>query len=138
MAESGDRDILQQTELGTVSIEPPSQLRQLVQQNEVVGRPSIETHEQTIFGIQGYITAPEIFEKSWSVTVKKRHSGPTEVTERNQTYMPVHISMNAFRMVNRYLNSAGIDVSLHEDQHRSVVDDEVLEEVEAWRQRNVK
>lgn len=138
MAESEDRETLHDAELGTVKIHPPSSIREAVEQNRVVGSPSIGPYEHTISGIQGYITAPEVFQKSWTVTIKKRHSGPTEVTETKQSYMPVHISMNAFRMVNRYLNQAGVDVSLHEDQHRSVVGDEVLEEVEQWRQQNVQ
>lgn len=138
MAESDGTEILSEAELGTVTIQPPANLRKAVEQNRVVGSPSIRPYEHTISGIQGYITAPEVFEESWTVTVKKRHSGTIEMSETKQSHMPVHISMNAFRMVNRYLNQAGIDVSLHEDQHRSVVGDEVLEEVEEWRQKNVQ
>lgn len=138
MAESGETEMLQESDLGTVTIEPPEVIRELQKGDRVIGSPSIKPFKTSISGIEGYITAPEVFQKTWSVTVKKRHSGPSEIVESKETHMPVHISMNAFRMVNRYLNQAGIDVSLHEDQHRAEVDDEVLKEVEEWRQKNVR
>jgi len=137
MAESGNKDLLQDRELGTLTIQPPTQLQRLADEGRVVGDPNLQPLQQTISGIHGYITAPEVFRESWTVTVRKRHSGPTEVNQVKETFMPVHISKNAFRMVNRFLNQAGVDISLHEDQHRAVVDEEVMEEVEEWREQNV-
>lgn len=132
-------DLLQNDLLGKVSLEPPERLQQLVYSQRdgyprVIGAPTLETVEQQIKGINGYLTAPEVFEASWSVTVEKRHSGPQTITETRATYMPAHVSLNAFRMANRFLNQNGIDIELADEQHRAIVDNDVIEEVEQWRQ----
>lgn len=138
-----DRELLFEESFGEVTIRPPDYLREIVNNPmeagvKIIGKPSLEPGTHSVDGLTGYLTAPEVFEASWSVRIDKRHEGPTEVYEQQSTYMPAHISLNAYRMANRFLAKHGIDVELAEEQHRAVVDRDLLEEVEAWRQKNIE
>lgn len=143
MVEAGEDDLLRTQDLGSVVIEPPERFVKLVNSDtrdgpRVIGSDGIEPFRTQITGIQGYLSAPEVFEKTWSMQLQERHSEPERVTETKQTHMPIHVSKNAFRVANQFLTRAGIDVNLAEEQHRAVVDDDVLEEVEKWRDQNVE
>lgn len=141
MDDAENRKLLSEQSLGTVTIHPPAEFVQWLKQGDrgyprVIGADSIEPWTKEIVGIRGYLTAPEVFEHTWRLQVQKRHERPQPVERTKQTYMPAHISMNAFRMSNRFLSQAGIDIDLKEDEHRAVVDEEVLKEVEEWRKQH--
>lgn len=138
--DAGADDVLTGTEFGTVTVHPPERLRRIARGDiggypRVIGSPTLEPTHWTISGIVGYLTAPEVFSDTWSLTVEKRHTGPETISESAGTYMPAHVSVNAFRIANRFLNEHGIDIDLAEDQHRAVIDDDVMEEVEQWRKQ---
>jgi hypothetical protein len=143
MVDAEELQLLKQQDLGDVVIDPPTQFIELTSGVEqgyprVIGSATVEPHRRKIQGIQGYLAAPEVFEATWKLQIQERHSEPQPVTETKQTHMPVHVSKNAFRVANQFLQRAGIDVDLAEEQHRAVVDDDVLEEVEKWRSQNVE
>lgn len=136
-------DLLQNDTFGNVKLDPPQRLQQLARTDtegypRLIGSPNLTPKQWTIKGINGYLTAPEVFEASWSVTVEKRHGGPERITETQATYMPANVSLNAFRMANKFLNENGIDIELAEKQHRAIVDEDVLEKIEQWRKQNIK
>lgn len=138
-----DEKLLFKESFGEVTLNPPAYLREIVGNPgdagvRLIGQPTLQPWTHEINGLTGYLTAPEVFETSWTVRIDTRHEGPRPVQETVRTYMPAHISLNAYRMANRFLAKNGIDVELAEEQHRAVVDRELLEEVEAWRQENIK
>lgn len=121
MVAGGETKLLKEKELGTVTINPPQAFVEWGNNKQrdgptVIGPQSLGSYEHPIYGIQGYLTAPEVFEASWSLDVQKRHSSPQTVSRAKQTFMPVHISLNAFRLANRFLNESGIDIELKEDE----------------------
>lgn len=143
MVEAGETDLLRNQDLGAVVIEPPERFVELVSSKDqtetrVIWSDDIGPFRNQITGIQGYLSAPEVFEETWSMQLEQRHSEPERVSETKRTHMPIHVSKNAFRVANQFLTRAGIDVNLAEEQHRAVVDDDVLEEVEQWRNQNVE
>lgn len=137
-----DTELLKDTEFGTVELVPQDLKNLLNGQADgrvrVIGKPDLKPWTHPIKGIQGYLTAPEVFEHTWTVQVDTRHGGPQPVPETRASYMPAHISLNAFRMANRFLSKNGIDVELSEEQHRAVVDKELLKEIEQWRQKHIQ
>lgn len=137
-----DAALLKKESLGTVELQPPEYLKELVNGRtegypRVIGDQSVEAREWSIQGINGYLTAPEIFRHTWTVQVDTRHEGSKPLQESVATYMPVHISLNAYRLSNRFLAKNGIDVELEESEHRDVVDKDLLEEVEQWRRETL-
>ena len=135
-------DLLRTVSLGEVRLQPPPDLAQIVENStgdypRVVGSADLEPEVWSITGIQGFLTAPEQFSASWSVSVDTRHEGPSTVSDVRSTFMPAYVSFNAFRKANQFLSNQGVDVDLAEEQNRTVVDDGVLKEVEKWRKSNV-
>lgn len=135
-------ELLQQVSLGEVRLQPPPRIAKIAENDagdypRVVGSADLEPEAWPINGIQGFLTAPEQFSASWSLSVDTRHSGPSTLTETRTTFMPAYVSFNAFRKANQFLSNQGVDVDLAEEQNRTVVDDGVLKEVEAWRKKNV-
>jgi len=142
LAEKADAtELLAETSFGTVELEPPPEIKQLITKRDgyprVVGGQRVTTYEHEINGIHGYLTAPEVFRHTWTVDVNKRHTGTTSITRSRATHMPTHISLNAFRMANQFLANNGFDVELSPNQHRAVVDNAVLNQIEQWRQDNI-
>lgn len=140
MVEAESFDLLRHLELGTIRLDPPDTFMQLASAEHqgfprLIGYPALEPFEVSITGVEGYLTAPEVFEKTWTVQIEHRHTRPGSVSKTEETYMPVHISLNAFRAANKFLSTAGIDVDLAEEQHRVVIDEEALKEVEQWRKQ---
>lgn len=135
-------DLLREIHLGDVVLEPPEYLVNLATDKSdsyprVVGSPDIKAKTWSINGFNDFLTAQEAFSATWSVSVDTRHEGPTMVSESVSTFMPAHVSFNAFRMANQFLSGQGIDVDLSEEQHRAIVDETVMEEVEKWRKQNL-
>lgn len=142
IVDAGEKELLQEQPLGEVQIDPPEEFVRWADSKggypKVIGSASLEPYTRPITGIQGYLTAPEVFSHTWALNVQKRHEQPHSVERTKHTYMPVHISLNAFRLANRFLQQAGVDINLEEEQHRAVVDEEVIKEVEEWRQQNIE
>lgn len=143
MVEAQDIDRLRKQHLGDVVLEVPDELQRVIDDSDrgyprPIGSPTLEDYTQGIHGIQEYLTAPEVFENEWSISLEYRHEGPDTKRVTKETHMPVHISLNAFRVANSFLKDSGIDVKLHEEQHRAVVDEEVMEEVDAWRKQKIQ
>lgn len=142
MVQAEEHELLTERDLGEVVIEPPERFRRLAHSDDrgyprVIASGDLEPYTHPINGIQGYLAAPEVFSATWTMQIEPRHDRPQTISETKQTFMPVHVSKNAFRTANSFLSKAGIDVDLQEEQHRAVVDDEVLEEVEKWRSQNL-
>lgn len=138
-----DTEVLGDIELGVVELHPPEHLLQLTRDRDgryprVIGNPDLKPWTHGVQGFVGYLTAPEVFQHTWTIQVDTRHGGPQPIRETMATYMPAHISLNAYRLANRFLAKNGIDVELAEKEHRAVVDKELLEELEEWRQQNIK
>jgi len=141
--QADDSEILQQANFGTVELQPSPQIQKLVKTKDegyprVVGAPSLKKYKKQIHGIRGYLTAPQVFEETWSVKIDTLHEGVQNHHDRQASYMPVHVSLNAYRRANQFLAENGIDIELAEKQHRAVVDNELVEEVEQWRQQNIQ
>lgn len=142
MVESEEHKMLTEQQLGEVVIDPPERFRRLANSDNrdyprIIASGDLEPYTHPINGIQGYLSAPEVFSETWTMQVEPRHDQPQTMSQTKQTYMPVHVSKNAFRTANSFLSKAGIDVDLQEEQHRAVVDNDVLEEVEKWRKQNL-
>lgn len=137
-----DEERLQNRELGKVVLEPPEYLVQLTEQRtgshtRVIGDPDLSPKVWVIEGFNDYLTAPQTFSATWSVSVDKRHAGPTTLSESKSAFMPAYISFNTFRTANQFLSEQGMDVDISEEQHRAIVDEDVMEEVEKWREQNL-
>jgi len=141
--QAGQEALLTKQSLGNVQLDPPEDLVELGRRDRtgwprVIGTASLEPRIWPINGIYGYLTAPEMFEQAWSLQIERRHEQPEVVTMSEQTFMPVHVSLNAFRVANWFLKQAGIDVELEEGQHRTIIGDKELKEVDAWRRQNIR
>ena len=136
-------ELLHSKTLGHVTLDPPEWIQNVVNEDRddfprPIGEQSLETKQWTIEGINDYLTAPDVFSASWTIHAETRHGGPQTISDTQATYMPAHVSLNAYRVANKFLSDQGIDVELADEQHRAVVDNEVLEEVESWRKQNVE
>lgn len=137
-----DYERLQTADLGEVVLEPPANLVRLAKEQtgdypRVIGSPDLEPKVWQINGFNDYLTAPQSFSATWKLSVDKRHAGPSAMSETRSVFMPAHISFNAYRLANQFLSEQGMDVDISEEQHRAVVDDDVIEEVEQWRKENL-
>lgn len=117
---AGDNELLAEIHLGDVVLEPPEYLVNLATDKSdsyprVVGSPDIKPQTWSINGFNDFLTAQEAFSATWSISVDTRHDGPTTVSESVSTFMPAHVSFNAFRMANQFLADQGIDIDLSED-----------------------
>lgn len=145
-AASGDsetRATVTEREFGEVRLDPPEEFVRIVDgQNRgyprAIGDADLDAETWTITGVRGYLTAPDVFEAEWTLPIEERHGEPQPVTKKKTTHMPVHISRSVFDEVNGFLNRAGFDADLETEQHRAVVDQDVLEEVEEWRQQHIQ
>lgn len=120
MVEANEVGLLREQELGQVVIPPPERFVELADSDSgdyprVIGAADLSPYVVEINGIQNYLAAPDVFQHTWRLRIEERHDRPETLTEKRQSYMPVHISKNAFRIANRFLNEAGADINLQED-----------------------
>lgn len=135
-----ETDLWQQVRLGPILIQPPQEITSLHHDADVrvIDASEIEAEEQYLNGLRGYLGASFPVQKSFQVPVEERHKGQHTVTATVQVEMPVSVSYRAFRYANDFLTKVGFDIEIESQQHRSVVDDELIEEVEEWRKQNLQ
>lgn len=115
--EADEEGLVQDTKLGTVRMDPPDEFVRLTKEKSrgyprVIGSPDLKPYVYIVKGLAGFLAAPEVFEKTWGMQVQDRHAEPQRVEHTEETYMPVHISKNAFHAANGFLSKAGVDVAL--------------------------
>lgn len=111
---AGDEALLEGKPLGSVSLQPPSELVSFVKNsdNRVWGDSSLTAKKvQTIYGVRGFLNAPETFTATWSVKADVRGQGPQEVPMSASIRMPVAVSMSVFRAIKRFLSDVELDLN---------------------------
>lgn len=111
MEKAGAEQLLEGTTLGTVTIQPPAELIQYINQDDVhvLGDGSVEPKiAATIDGVRGFMRAPTTFTAQWTVRADVPHKGPKPVTSSASTRMPIQISMVAFQQIKAFLGATNL------------------------------
>lgn len=111
---AGANELLSETVIHVVSIQPPEPLLQYYRDDTVHVRspePSPKRPEGGIIrGLEGFLTAPDVFSAKWTIDADVRHEGPKPITETASTRMPIEASVDAFRFVNAFLREVNLDI----------------------------
>lgn len=110
---SGDRGLLEEKPLGTITLQPPADLIQFVQntENRIWGDSSLEPKRvHTITGVLGYMNAPTSFSATWRVRADIPGEGPQPVTASTSIRMPVDTSMDVYRHLRQFLSDVDLDL----------------------------
>lgn len=141
--EEVDEDLYEywfEADLGTVVLYPPDEIMEAFNSDDtrVIGDPDIDPRSWDIVGLHGYLNAPHMFTHEYSIHVRQRHAGKGKFEETAWTEMPIEISEKAFRYASLFLAQIGLDVKIDESEHRVKIDEELIDEVEEWRQENLQ
>lgn len=124
--------------LGTVIIEPPPAIgRELQTGGNRLLAPPPKPKRHVVAGLKGYL------ETDWPISATFRlvtgtPRTPTETVETVERGPPIGVSDRAMQAARRFMTANGIDFDLHEDQHRAVITEDLMKEVEEWRKQNIK
>jgi len=134
MDEQTGKAYLQTREIATFRIEPPPELEETVEQLSASASWP-EAKEYTIKGLEWIIEAPETLTATFSV---ESLSPPKTVTDTRE-YVLQWAELDAvLRTTLEFIDVAGIDADLAEQEQRTKIDRELLEEVDEWRAENIE
>jgi hypothetical protein len=103
-------------------------------------RPIGEQKEkQRMEGIRSLFDAPTVFRVSFRVPVESKRRGHDETyRERvSKTQIPIDVLDEMYAVTNGYLAEIGFGVEVGKAEQHTKLDDDLLDEVEAWRRENL-
>jgi len=104
-------------ELGSMVIEPPASFHQLLDDDHtylVPGSQIPQGREITFYGVKSVLDAgrPETY--TFSIEVERKHHGAETVTETVGKEVPLRVSENAYRALNRFLHDVDVSLGMEE------------------------
>lgn len=126
-------------QFGPVEIPAPSDLTQFQgsADAEIIDNTGLRPKTRQIRGLNGYISVDCPFEAQFSVPVKRRHRGQETISATVTMEMPIEVSHDAYRIANRFMTMTGFDIEIA-TEHRAVITEELIEEVNEWHEQNVQ
>ena len=110
---SGNKSLLEQQQIGTITLQPPADLVQFAQNSEtkIWGDSSLAPKDVYIIqGVLGYLNAPATFSATWSIRADIPGEGPQEVPSSTTIRMPVETSMAVYRNIRHFLSQVDLDL----------------------------
>lgn len=132
----------EEVSLGSVTIQPPQYLCGDVTPSpfndylRIVEKPSPEKFDIT--GIQSILEMARPIRAEFSATIRTQSQpNPHEETEVVTRPIPWDILVSAVRQTTLFLNEVGFEVNVSETEQRTEIDDDLIGEVEEWRENNL-
>ena len=127
-------EYLNEKEIATFTIPPPDSLQEKVQELGP-GARFPDPKAITINGLRWFIESPKVLEPSFTV---RSLSPPRTITETNEYILRWQELDEGLKHALEFIDVAGIDADLTEEEQQTKIDRDLLEEVDEWRKQNVK
>lgn len=130
MAKHGD-DVYRNADLGTIKIPVPEELEELAGHPSrgggsvgngarLIGERDFEPYTLSVTGLipaedtsgAAFLDLPREVSHTWTAQIDERHKRPQARTFTDSTTVPVHISVNAMRICNSFLEESGLDARI--------------------------
>lgn len=130
-------ELWQSTTLGVVEIPLPERIRKAVKDPQVRVPWGVDQPEAKRIPIDGLSAILDI---PWPLTVEFTLpvGQSEEIRDTATREPPIQVLDNAMRVARKFLGETGLDIEVSEAEHRAVVDEELLEEIEQWRKQNLQ
>lgn len=131
-SDTGEEYLTEKT-IATVEIPPPDSL--LEQASELppgVSKPSPQVH--TINGLRWFLDNPAAITKTFEI---QSLSPPKKLTETNEYLLQWGELDLGLQATLEFIDAAGVDADVTEEEQQTKITRELLEEVEEWRQQHV-
>ncbi|GAA0305696.1 hypothetical protein [Halarchaeum salinum] len=129
-------------ELGTIQMQPPEHLRGDVEPSpfndylRIVEKPTPK--EFAITGLQSILGLPRPLTADFSATVRTQSQpDPHQTTKTITQPIPWDILVSAVRQTTLFLEEIGFEVDVSEEEQRTEITDDLVEEVQEWRGENL-
>lgn len=120
-------------QIATFQIEPPEELREIAR-DLPDGAEYPDAVEHTIEGLRWYLDAPRYLTETFEL----RSLSPPQQIEREQTYVLQWPELDeGLRYALEFIDVAGIDADVTEQEQQTKIDRDLLEEVDEWRREHV-
>lgn len=127
-------EYLKEKDIATFQIPPPESLRHRVSDLQPgEGWPDPKTHH--IVGLEWFLHNPEVITEQFTV---ESLNPPRQITETQSYILQWGELDDALRYLLEFIDVAGIDADLVEEEQQTKITRELLEEVDEWRQENIK
>lgn len=113
VAKSGSGGLLEEKPLAAITLQPPGELVQFVQDSEsrIWGDSSLKPKRvYEVHGLLGYLNSPPSFSATWQVRADVPDHGPQRINGSSSTRMPVDVSMDVYRQIKKFLSDVDLDI----------------------------
>jgi len=134
-----ETDYLEEAEIGTITFEPPSELKQFARDNIIrLANGSKVPTERTVAvrGLETVLSLPSPISQTWSVVVDKA-GGPDKRVARTTKELPLSLLDEVMQTTDKALSEFDIGIKLDEKEQQTKITKELLKEVDEWRQQNL-
>jgi hypothetical protein len=133
------KDYLEEVELGTVRFEPPAELVAYAKNNIEHLAPGAEIPtptEQRLVGLRSLLKANSPLRQEFGVAMVR--NGDTEQMEQTvAAEIPQYVLDRAVETTDKALAEADIGIELEEEEQRTKITWELIQEVDQWRRENI-
>lgn len=134
-----EKDYLEGVNLGTITFEPPAELVQYAEDNIIRLAPgsTVPTARSVpVEGLKRVLSLPSPLSQTWSVVVEQS-GGPNREVARTVRELPLSVLDQVMQTTDEALNELDIGMKVDEKEQQTKITDDLLREVDEWRQQNV-
>lgn len=135
-----EKDYLQEVKLGEITFEPPSELVTYAEENIIRLAPGSQVptaRTVEVRGLEEVLSLPSPLSQTWSVIVEQS-GGPNREVARTVRELPLSVLDEIMQTTDEALNQLDIGMKVDEKEQQTKITDDLLREVDEWRQQNVE